>query len=105
MWLPHIAKVDQVLQQLVYPEPIVVQAWTTRFRLVIDRANKQAKEAIQSDGYRRTLEHCVPLVVVHYPVGIWLMASAECMGGPQAPTPQRCSAGCSVPTRNRGRWQ
>ncbi|GFX86787.1 hypothetical protein TNCV_1409841 [Trichonephila clavipes] len=24
------------------------------------------------------------------------MASAECMGGPRAPTPQRCSAGCSV---------
>ncbi|GFT00941.1 hypothetical protein TNCV_4053701 [Trichonephila clavipes] len=34
--------------------------------------------------------------VAHYPVGIWLMASAEFMGGPPAPTPQRCSVGCSV---------
>ncbi|GFX50166.1 hypothetical protein TNCV_2781881 [Trichonephila clavipes] len=40
------------------------------------------------------LKHCVPCVVVHYPVGIWLMASAEYMGG--VPTPQRCSAALSV---------
>ncbi|GFW80750.1 hypothetical protein TNCV_348531 [Trichonephila clavipes] len=51
---------------------------------------------IQSDWKRRTLEHCVPRVVAHYPVGIWLMTSAEYMGGPWALTPQRCSAGCSV---------
>ncbi|GFW06409.1 hypothetical protein TNCV_2187441 [Trichonephila clavipes] len=82
-------------QRLVYPEPVVVKACTTRFRLAIDRENKQAKEAIQSDG-QRTFEHCVPRVVAHYPVGIWLMASAECMKGPRAPTSQRCSAGCSV---------
>ncbi|GFT54229.1 hypothetical protein TNCV_2467391 [Trichonephila clavipes] len=35
-------------------------------------------------------------MVVHYPDGIWLMASIECMGGLRAKTPQRCSAGCSV---------
>ncbi|GFX03289.1 uncharacterized protein TNCV_3555171 [Trichonephila clavipes] len=44
----------------------------------------------------RTLEHCVQHVLAPYPVGIWLMASAECMGGPRAPTPQRCGTGCSV---------
>ncbi|GFW66505.1 uncharacterized protein TNCV_3310241 [Trichonephila clavipes] len=27
---------------------------------------------------------------------MWLMAIAECMGGPRAPTLQRCSTGCSV---------
>ncbi|GFW08489.1 hypothetical protein TNCV_2775111 [Trichonephila clavipes] len=41
-------------------------------------------------------EHCVPRALVHYPVGIWLMASTECMGGPRSVTPQRCSASCSV---------
>ncbi|GFV83070.1 hypothetical protein TNCV_2801961 [Trichonephila clavipes] len=35
-------------------------------------------------------------MVAHYPVGIWLLARAECMGGSWAPTPQRCSFGCSV---------
>ncbi|GFT07632.1 transposable element Tcb2 transposase [Trichonephila clavipes] len=30
---------------------------------------KQAKEVIQSNGYRRALEHCVPCVVTHCPVG------------------------------------
>ncbi|GFT71220.1 hypothetical protein TNCV_3002151 [Trichonephila clavipes] len=59
----------------------------------IDRENKQTKEAIQSDG-SRTLEHCVPREVAHYPVGIWLIASADCMGGPRVPIPQTCSAGC-----------
>ncbi|GFY34725.1 hypothetical protein TNCV_4702061 [Trichonephila clavipes] len=39
--------------------------------------NKQAKEAIQDDGQRRTPEHCVPCVVEHYPVGIWLMVGAN----------------------------
>ncbi|GFT92854.1 hypothetical protein TNCV_740231 [Trichonephila clavipes] len=48
--LSHIAKVDLVQQRMVYPELVVVQAWTTSFRLMIDRENKQAKEAIQSDG-------------------------------------------------------
>ncbi|GFV63675.1 hypothetical protein TNCV_1962211 [Trichonephila clavipes] len=33
-----------------HPGSIVVQGWTTRFRLVIDLESKQAKEAIQSDG-------------------------------------------------------
>ncbi|GFX77707.1 hypothetical protein TNCV_1106241 [Trichonephila clavipes] len=93
----HIAEeFHERAQRVVYPRPVVVQAWTTRFRLVIDRENKQAKEAIQSDGLRRTLEHCGPCVVPHYAVGIWLMASAECMGGPRAPIHQRCGAGCSV---------
>ncbi|GFX40286.1 hypothetical protein TNCV_4319191 [Trichonephila clavipes] len=76
-------KVDLVQQRVVYPGPIVVQAWTIRFRLPMDQENKLAKEAIQSDGYRTTLEHCVPRVVAHYPGGTWLMASVECMGGPQ----------------------
>ncbi|GFT37206.1 HTH_Tnp_Tc3_2 domain-containing protein [Trichonephila clavipes] len=35
-------------------------------------------------------------MVVCYRFGIWLMVSAECMEGPRAPTPQRCSAGCSA---------
>ncbi|GFU05801.1 hypothetical protein TNCV_2105871 [Trichonephila clavipes] len=56
MQLPHIAKVDLVKQQVVYPEPVVEQPWTTRFSLAIDRANNQAKEAIQFDG-SRTLKH------------------------------------------------
>ncbi|GFS90706.1 hypothetical protein TNCV_3771301 [Trichonephila clavipes] len=32
----------------------------------------------------------------YHPVGIWLMASAEYMEGPRAPTPQRCITDCSV---------
>ncbi|GFW47866.1 hypothetical protein TNCV_2400531 [Trichonephila clavipes] len=43
-----------------------------------------------------SLEYCVPRVVAHYPFGIWRMTSAECMGGPWTPTPQRRNAGCSV---------
>ncbi|GFW57335.1 hypothetical protein TNCV_542491 [Trichonephila clavipes] len=43
--------------------------------------NKQAKGVIRFDGLR-TLEHCMQHVVVHYPVGIWLMSSVEFMGGP-----------------------
>ncbi|GFS88249.1 hypothetical protein TNCV_1158961 [Trichonephila clavipes] len=35
-------------------------------------------------------------MVVDYPVGIWLIASAEYMGGSWTPTPQRCSAGYSL---------
>ncbi|GFU27381.1 hypothetical protein TNCV_3906221 [Trichonephila clavipes] len=35
-------------------------------------------------------------MVALYPVGIWLMASPESMGGPRAPTPQEWSTGCSV---------
>ncbi|GFU45104.1 hypothetical protein TNCV_4235721 [Trichonephila clavipes] len=38
----------------------------------------------------------MPRVVTHYPVGIWLMASAENMGGPRAPTSRRCRAACLV---------
>ncbi|GFX21237.1 hypothetical protein TNCV_2251851 [Trichonephila clavipes] len=34
---------------MVYPRPVVVQAWPTCFRLVIDQKKKQAKEAPQSD--------------------------------------------------------
>ncbi|GFV17535.1 hypothetical protein TNCV_4028651 [Trichonephila clavipes] len=77
---PHIAKYDLVLQRVLYPGSVIVLAWTPRFRLVIDRKNKQPKEAIQIDGQRKTLEHCVARVVTRYPVGIWLMANAECMG-------------------------
>ncbi|GFU64908.1 hypothetical protein TNCV_785591 [Trichonephila clavipes] len=45
MCLSHIAKID-----LVYQGPVVAQAWTIRFRLVINWESKQAKEAIQPDG-------------------------------------------------------
>ncbi|GFX90917.1 hypothetical protein TNCV_3167481 [Trichonephila clavipes] len=41
-------------------------------------------------------EHCVPLVLAHYPVVIRLMARADCMRGPPAPTPQTCIVGCSM---------
>ncbi|GFU66602.1 hypothetical protein TNCV_3335831 [Trichonephila clavipes] len=47
-------------------------------------------------GKRIILEHCVPRVVPHYPVVIWLMESKECVGGSRAPTPQICGAGCSM---------
>ncbi|GFV39438.1 hypothetical protein TNCV_1231371 [Trichonephila clavipes] len=50
MWLPHIAKIDLMYQRVVYPGPVVVPEWTTRFRLVIDRENKQTKEPIKSNG-------------------------------------------------------
>ncbi|GFX51399.1 hypothetical protein TNCV_3103321 [Trichonephila clavipes] len=58
-----------------------------------ERLEEQAgyKKAFQHDGKRRILEHCGKRVFAHYPVGIWLMASADCMGGPRATTPQRCS--------------
>ncbi|GFV56434.1 hypothetical protein TNCV_1709841 [Trichonephila clavipes] len=65
------------------------------FRLALDRENKQSNEAIQSDG-ERTIEPCVPRVVMYYPVGVRMMASPECMGGPWTPSPQSCSAGYSV---------
>ncbi|GFY00321.1 hypothetical protein TNCV_4711231 [Trichonephila clavipes] len=35
-------------------------------------------------------------MVTHYPIGLWLMTSAECMGVQRVPTPQRCSSECSV---------
>ncbi|GFV90677.1 hypothetical protein TNCV_2223931 [Trichonephila clavipes] len=46
MRFPHISKIDQVLQRVMYLEPVDLKAWTTRFRLVIDRQTKQSKEAI-----------------------------------------------------------
>ncbi|GFU50312.1 hypothetical protein TNCV_301451 [Trichonephila clavipes] len=49
MRLPHIAKVDLVWQQVVYLRTVIVQGWTTRFQLAINRKNEQAKEAIQFD--------------------------------------------------------
>ncbi|GFT79981.1 hypothetical protein TNCV_4598621 [Trichonephila clavipes] len=47
-------------------------------------------------GKEELLNSCVPHVVTHHPVGIWLMENTEFMGGPRVPTPQRCSTGCSV---------
>ncbi|GFU16283.1 hypothetical protein TNCV_4422311 [Trichonephila clavipes] len=52
-------------KKVVYPSLVVVKAWSASFRLVIYRENKQAKEAIQSDG-----------------------GSAECMEGLRTPKPQ-----------------
>ncbi|GFY11936.1 hypothetical protein TNCV_4974361 [Trichonephila clavipes] len=37
-----------------------------------------------------------PRVTAHYPVVIWLMTCADCMGEPVTLMPQRCSAGSSV---------
>ncbi|GFX01085.1 hypothetical protein TNCV_4580511 [Trichonephila clavipes] len=37
---------------------------------------------------------CVPRVVAHYPVEVWLWPSPESKEGKLAPTPPRCSAGC-----------
>ncbi|GFW71552.1 putative transposase [Trichonephila clavipes] len=51
MWLPHITKVDLVQERLAYPGQVAVQAWTSCFRLVVHRVNKQAREAIQTNGY------------------------------------------------------
>ncbi|GFW95055.1 transposable element Tcb2 transposase [Trichonephila clavipes] len=76
-----------IAQRVVYPGSVIVKAWTTDFLLVIDRVNKQVKEAVRSS--RKILEHRMPHVVADYPVGIWLMSSTECMIGPRAPTPQR----------------
>ncbi|GFX98492.1 hypothetical protein TNCV_4002611 [Trichonephila clavipes] len=45
---------------------------------------------------KEELTNIVPCVAVHYPYGIWLISSAECMKGPRVPTPQRCRAGCSM---------
>ncbi|GFT54201.1 hypothetical protein TNCV_2467151 [Trichonephila clavipes] len=57
--------------------PHIRVSMAPRFRLAIDRENKHVKEAIQSNGQRRTFEHCVPHVVTHYYLGIWLMASVN----------------------------
>ena len=51
---------------------------------------------MQSEGRRRSLEQCVSRVVALYPVEMWPLASSEGMGGQQALTPQRYSAGWSV---------
>ncbi|GFT87512.1 hypothetical protein TNCV_1638991 [Trichonephila clavipes] len=48
MLYKDIAKVDLLQHCVMYPGSIVVQAWTTGYRLVIVQENKQAKEAIQS---------------------------------------------------------
>ncbi|GFX12763.1 hypothetical protein TNCV_3437371 [Trichonephila clavipes] len=42
------------------------------------------------------LEHRVLRMDTQYPVRIWLMATVECMAGPRASTPERCSASCST---------
>ncbi|GFV46982.1 hypothetical protein TNCV_3033791 [Trichonephila clavipes] len=44
-----LAKGNLMQQRVVYPGLVIVQVWITRFLLVIDRENKQAKEAIHSD--------------------------------------------------------
>ncbi|GFX26438.1 uncharacterized protein TNCV_950361 [Trichonephila clavipes] len=38
----------------------------------------------------------MPCVVTHYPVEIWLMVNAECMGGPWVLTSARYGTGCLV---------
>ncbi|GFX01500.1 hypothetical protein TNCV_1864731 [Trichonephila clavipes] len=71
--LPHVAKVG----------------------LAKDPESEQpAGEAIQSGDGRRTFGQCVPRVVAHYPVEIWLWPSPEDKEGQLAPTSRRCSAGC-----------
>ncbi|GFV71817.1 hypothetical protein TNCV_946291 [Trichonephila clavipes] len=63
----------------------------------IGRTSRPRKQFnLMSKELLKTLEDCLPRVVTHYLVGTWLMTSAECMGGLRTPTPQRCSAGCSV---------
>ncbi|GFT06290.1 hypothetical protein TNCV_2990601 [Trichonephila clavipes] len=47
-------------------------------------------------GWATTLEHYGLQAIAPFPVGIWLMVSAECVGGLRAPTPQRCRSGCSL---------
>ncbi|GFX55862.1 hypothetical protein TNCV_1427241 [Trichonephila clavipes] len=74
-----------VYQWVVYPELVVLQAWDKRIRFAIDREKEIVKEAIQSDGQGRSLEHCVSRVVANYPVRIWLIADTECMLEPWFP--------------------
>ncbi|GFW88412.1 hypothetical protein TNCV_2287381 [Trichonephila clavipes] len=60
-----------------------------------ERSGKRAgQKAIQSGDCRRNFGQCVPRVVTHYPVEIWLWSSPEGKEGQLAPTPRRCSAGC-----------
>ena len=70
------------------------QPCTTCFPSAKNPESDPTKEAIQSGDWRRTLGQCVPRVVAHYPVEIWLWASPEGKEGQLAPTPRRCSAGC-----------
>ncbi|GFS70928.1 hypothetical protein TNCV_2719971 [Trichonephila clavipes] len=59
-----------------------------------DPESKPAREAIQSGDSQRTFGQCVPRMVAHYPIEIWLWPSPEGKEGQLTPTPRRCSAGC-----------
>ncbi|GFV51039.1 hypothetical protein TNCV_4635861 [Trichonephila clavipes] len=60
----------------------------------VDLESEPTREAIQSGDRRITFGQCVPRVVAHYPVEIWLWPSPEGKSGQLAATPRRCSSGC-----------
>ncbi|GFU52374.1 hypothetical protein TNCV_3958881 [Trichonephila clavipes] len=60
----HILPKDLVLQRVVNPEPVTMQAWTTCFRLAINRKNKQAKEAIGKEEHLNTTCNVWPCIIL-----------------------------------------
>ncbi|GFV49018.1 hypothetical protein TNCV_5065021 [Trichonephila clavipes] len=92
--LPHVAKVDLVWQLGVKSGSIVDQLWTPCFLSLKDPESAPARETIQSGDCRRSFGQCVPRVVTHYPVEIWLWSNPEAKEEQLDPTPRICSAGC-----------
>ncbi|GFU56660.1 hypothetical protein TNCV_3930531 [Trichonephila clavipes] len=96
-----LPKVDLVLQRVVYHGLVVVQAWLTRFRLAIDQENKQAKEAIQSDGFDfEKLLSAEAVLTVYFGLRPKVYVHCEAVGGgphrPRLTPPPGSSAGCSM---------
>ncbi|GFU64548.1 hypothetical protein TNCV_304871 [Trichonephila clavipes] len=60
----------------------------------LDLESEPAREVTQSDDRRRTFGQCVPRVITHYLVEIWLWPSPEGKEGQLAQTPRTCSTGC-----------
>ncbi|GFW43024.1 uncharacterized protein TNCV_1474201 [Trichonephila clavipes] len=64
------------------------------YRRKIRRASRPGKQFNPVIDEEPFFEQCVPRVVAHYPVEIWLWPSPKDKEGQLAPTPWRCSAGC-----------
>ncbi|GFW21716.1 hypothetical protein TNCV_2529151 [Trichonephila clavipes] len=96
--MPLLQFVKFVIERAYCVDQCLIKVFGPLLRDSKRRANPEsepASEAIQSGDGRRIFGQCVPRVVTHYPVEIWLWPSPEGKEGQLcvAPTPRRSSAG------------
>ncbi|GFU72081.1 uncharacterized protein TNCV_2976661 [Trichonephila clavipes] len=103
MQLPHITKIDLVLQLVVYPRPVVIQALIIRFRFAIDQSQGFARKYLPLARYSQAF--CVAAVAERYRYRI-----VACLVTSSSPVPlktrrvgQRCTLNLSR-AETSSRW-